>query len=239
MLDRESLGRQLTQIYRILYGEYGAQGWWPARHSFEMCAGAILVQNTAWTNAQRALVNIQERGADSVMGIAMLPQSELAELIRPSGYYNQKAAKLAAFCEHIIQHYEGDLRQFLNEPLVRLRRELLSIWGIGPETADSIILYASKQPSFVIDTYTVRLLSRLGLVPSDVSRKDLRDSIMSSLPSDVNKFSEMHALIVQHGKSTCRKTPNCQECVLLSSCHYGGHYGLPGVRRVSRLASER
>lgn len=228
----------MTELYRILRGEYGPQEWWPARHSFEMCAGAILVQNTAWTNARRALDNIEARGADSVPGIAMLSQVELAELVRPSGYYNQKAAKLAAFCEHVVDGYDGDLGQFLSVPLDRLRGELLGIWGIGAETADAIILYAGKQPSFVIDTYTVRLLDRLGFAPDDVSRKVLREAVMAALEPDVNAYAEMHALIIQHGKETCRKTPRCEECVLLANCRYGERQGVPGVRRVRTVGAE-
>ena len=221
----------------MLRVEYGPQEWWPARHSFEMCAGAILVQNTAWTNARRALDNIEARGADSVIGIAMLSQAELADLVRPSGYYNQKAVKLAGFCEHVLDRYDGDLGTFLSVPMERLREELLGIWGIGAETADAIILYAGKQPSFVIDTYTVRLLDRLGIVPGDVSRKVLREAVMAALKPDVKEYAEMHALIIQHGKTTCRKTPRCGECVLLANCRYGERQGVPGVRRVRAVGS--
>ena len=236
-LDAEALSGRLTELYRVLRAEYGPQQWWPARHSFEMCVGAILVQNTTWANARRALHNIEARGADSVTGIAMLSQAELAELVRPSGYYNQKAAKLAAFCEHVLDGYGGDLGKFLSVPLERLREELLGIWGIGAETADAIILYAGKQPTFVIDTYTVRLLDRLGIVPGDVSRKVLRDAVMAALDPDVEEFAEMHALIIQHGKEKCRKTPRCAECVLLANCRYGERHGVPGVRRVRPVGS--
>ena len=221
----------------MLRAEYGPQEWWPARHSFEMCAGAILVQNTAWANARSALDNIEARGADSVIGIAMLSQAELADLVRPSGYYNQKAAKLAGFCEHVLDGYEGDLGMFLSLPMERLRKELLGIWGIGAETADAIILYASKQPSFVIDTYTVRLLDRMGIVPADVSRKVLREAVMAALEPEVREYAEFHALIIQHGKATCRKTPRCEECVLLADCRYGERQGVPGVRRVRTVGS--
>ena len=221
----------------MLRAEHGPQEWWPARHSFEMCAGAILVQNTAWVNARRALDNIESRGADSVIGIAMLSQAELAELARPSGYYNQKAAKLAAFCEHVLDSHEGDLGRFLSLPLEQLRGELLGIWGIGAETADAIILYASKQPSFVIDTYTVRLLDRMGIAPADLSRKVLREAVMEVLEPDVRQYAELHALIIQHGKATCRKTPRCEECVLLANCRYGERQGVLGVRRVRTIGS--
>ena len=195
------------------------------------------MQNTAWVNARRALDNLEGRGADSVTGIAVLSQVELADLVRPSGYYNQKARKLAAFCEHVLDGYGGDLGRFLSLPLDRLRSELLGIWGIGAETADAIILYASKQPSFVIDTYTVRLLDRIGIAPADVSRKGLREAVMGAPEPDVKEFAELHALIIQHGKATCRKTPRCEECVLLPDCRYGERQGVPGVRRVRTVRS--
>ncbi|HJO06602.1 MAG TPA: hypothetical protein QGG37_04600 [Chloroflexota bacterium] len=202
-----------------------------------MCAGAILVQNTAWANARRALDNIEARGADSITGIAVLSRIELAELVRPSGYYNQKAAKLAAFCEHVLDNHDSDLGKFLSLPLDTLREQLLAIWGIGAETADAILLYAAQQPSFVIDTYTVRLLDRLSIAPADISRGRLRETVMAALPPDLWQYAELHALIIQHGKATCRKTPDCGSCFLLAHCAHGQLQGIPGVRRVRAIPS--
>ena len=233
-LDAAALQPRLLKTYEELLGVHGQQGWWPGRHSFEVCAGAILVQNTAWTNARKALDNLQRGGADSVLGILTLSEAKLADLIRPSGYYNQKAAKLAGFCDYVADNYGAELERFLSLPRDRLRAELLSLWGIGAETADSIILYAARQPSFVIDTYTVRFLARLGIVPRDVKRDELRRAVMDALPEDVELYAEMHALIVQHGKRFCGTSPRCGDCPLIGSCDFGQSTGIVGARPASR-----
>ena len=233
-LDPAALRPRLLKTYEELLGVHGRQGWWPGRHSFEVCAGAILVQNTAWTNARKALDNLQRGGADSVLGVLTLSEAKLADLIRPSGYYNQKAAKLAGFCDYVAQNYDADLGRFLSLPRDRLRAELLSLWGIGAETADSIILYAARQPSFVIDTYTVRFLERVGIIPSDVNRDQLRRAVMAALPEDVELYAEMHALIVQHGKRFCGTSPRCGDCPLIGSCDFGQSTGIIGARPAGR-----
>ena len=238
-LNPEALGPRLLATYDELRAIYGPQGWWPAKHSFEMCAGAILVQNTAWANARRALDNLERYGADSVLGVVALSEAELADLVRPSGYYNQKAAKLAIFCEHVVEAYGADLESFLSLPLDRLRTELLGLWGIGEETADSIILYAAKKPSFVMDTYTARLLERTGIVPSGTGKAELRAAVMAAVPEDVKLYAEFHALIVQHGKHRCGSTPQCGECSLIASCTFGQSTGIVGVRPARAAAAGR
>ena len=214
-LNPATLGPRLMETYDELRTIHGPQGWWPARHSFEMCAGAILVQNTAWSNARKALDNLRSSGADSVLGVLALSEAKIAGLIRPSGYYNQKAAKLAGFCDYVAHNYGADLGRFLSLPLDRLRAELLDLWGIGAETADSIVLYAARQPSFVMDTYTARFLERMGIVPLGINKTELRKSVMAALPEDVELYAEMHALIVQHGKRLCGSSPLCADCPLI------------------------
>ena len=238
-MNPEALGPRLMATYDQLRAIYGPQGWWPAKHSFEMCAGAILVQNTAWANARRALDNLERNGADSVLGVVALSEVELADLVRPSGYYNQKAAKLAIFCEHVVEQYGADLGSFLALPLDRLRTELLELWGIGEETADSIILYAARKPSFVMDTYTARLLERMGIVPPGTGKTELRAAVMAAIPEDVKLYAEFHALIVQHGKHRCGSTPQCGECSLIASCKFGQTTGIVGVRPSRGAGVER
>lgn len=237
-LDPAALRPRLMTTYEELLQIHGPQGWWPGRHSFEVCAGAILVQNTAWTNARKALDNLRRGGADSVLGVLALSEAKLADLIRPSGYYNQKAAKLAGFCDYVAHNYEADLGRFLSLPRDLLRAELLGLWGIGAETADSIVLYAARQPSFVIDTYTVRFLERMGVVPRDINRDKLRRAVMVALPEDVELYAEMHALIVQHGKRFCGASPRCVDCPLIGSCDFGQSTGVVGARPASRNDSD-
>lgn len=216
------LGRRLEPVFDALARHYGPQHWWPARHSFEMIAGALLVQNTAWTNAQRALDNLTAARALSVQGILDLDELTLQELVRPSGYYRQKAAKLRSFARHVRDEHGGELAALLSLPMGGLRRELLSIWGVGAETADAIILYAAQQPSFVVDGYTVRVLSRIGLIEGRTSRRLVRKWLMEAIAPDPRRYAEYHALVVRHGKAPCRKTPDCPECPLLAMCRYGG-----------------
>ena len=215
------LGRRLEPLFEALAAHFGPQRWWPAEHSFEMIVGALLVQNTAWVNAQAALDSLRLAGALSVEGILRLDELTLQELIRPSGYFRQKAAKLRTFAEHVRDHHRGSLSAMLNRPMEALRQELLGIWGVGAETADSILLYAARQPSFVVDGYTGRILRRTGLVTDDVSPAALRRWLMDSIPADVAIYAEYHALLVRLGKTFCRKTPGCPECPVLGVCRYG------------------
>jgi len=192
-------------------------------------AGAILTQSAAWGNVEKALGNLRAAGALSPEGLHALGEGEIAALVRPSGYYNAKARKLKAFVEMLCERFGGDLGRLLALPADELRQVLLATHGIGPETADSIVLYAAGQPSFVIDAYTRRIFSRLGIAPSGDGYDAWRALFMESLPADARLLKEYHALIVRLGKDACRKRePRCGGCVLASVCETGR-----GVRSVA------
>lgn len=210
----------LLQIYRLLYDIYGPQHWWPADSPFEVIVGALLTQSTNWRNVERAIENLKQHRALAPERLSKLSEAKLAELIRPAGYFRQKAKKLKAFVEYLDAHYNGDLQKMFAQPTQRLRTELLSIWGIGPETADSILLYAAHKPVFVVDAYTRRIFSRLGLVSSTISYDELQRFFMTQLPRSVKLFNEYHALIVRHGKEVCRSKPRCAQCVLAQDCQF-------------------
>ena len=212
---------RLTDIYDRLHAAYGPQHWWPGDSAFEIIAGAILTQSAAWANVELALANLKAASALCPEGIAAMTEGELAEVIRPSGYYNAKAHKLKAFVNLLEDEFDGDLKQLLSVPAAELRSLLMATHGIGPETADSILLYAAGRPVFVIDAYTRRTFSRLGLAP-EVNRYDGWQTLFGdSLPSDANMFNEYHALIVRHGKQVCRKRPLCHACPLSVICPTG------------------
>jgi len=209
------------EIYERLLSQYGHQAWWPADSPFEVIVGAILTQNTAWTNVEKALANLKAEKLLTPEKLARVSFPKLASLILPAGYYNQKAKKLKIFLDYLATEYELDLENFLALPTERLREELVSLWGIGEETADSICLYAANKPIFVVDAYTVRVFSRLGIVSEDISYAALQTLFMSNLKHDGRLFNEYHALIVRHGKWTCRKRePLCTECLLQKNCAY-------------------
>ncbi len=216
---------QLIEIYDRLYTAYGPQRWWPGDSEFEIIAGAILTQSASWSNVERALANLKAAGLLSPKGIEALSESELAELIRPSGYYNAKARKLKAFVRLLGECARGDLERLLALPAAELRALLLATHGIGPETADSILLYAAGRPVFVIDAYTRRIFSRLGLSPEIDSYASWQRQFSDSLPPDAKIFNEYHALIVRHGKDACRKRPLCHACPLSAICPTGSAAG--------------
>ena len=211
------------EIYRRLLGAYGPQGWWPAETRFEMIAGAILTQAAAWRNVERALANLRAAGVDGWPAVHALSLDDLAELVRPSGYYNAKARKLKAFAAHVCVEHGGSLDAMLAADTAALRRELLSIHGIGPETADDILVYAAGKPSFVIDAYTVRIMGRVGLTPE--GRNDYagwQALFHARLPADVQVYNEYHALLDHHHKVACTKNaPRCNGCCLLDICATG------------------
>ena len=210
----------LTDIYNRLFDRYGPQHWWPGETPFEVVIGAILTQSTAWANVEKAIANLKTEGALDTEALYSISIDDLAMLIRPSGYYNAKAAKLKAFIERLHDNFGGSLNRFFELDTSALRKELLSIHGIGPETADSILLYAAYRPIFVIDAYTKRIISRLGLAPSNDSYESLQRLFMGNLPHDEGMFNEYHALFVRHGKEACRKDPICKNCSLLDICTY-------------------
>ena len=218
--NARSLNRQLTEIYRILLARYGPQHWWPADTAFEVIVGAILTQSAAWGNVEKAISNLKQAGVMTPASLRNLPLGKLAKLIYPSGYYNAKALKLKSFLEYLKEAHEDSLEKLFSLDIHQLRSELLNIHGIGPETADSIILYAAHKPIFVIDAYTRRILNRLGLNPSRDSYSDFQAIFMGNLPADEKLFNEYHALLVQHGKEVCKKTPLCDDCCLKQLCLY-------------------
>ena len=220
--------RLLIEIYQKLLEAFGRQGWWPAENDFEMCVGAILTQSTAWVNVEKAISNLKMAGKLEPRAIIDTGEEELAQLVRPSGYFNVKARKLKAFCDHLLRCHDGSLDSLFHVKLPKLRDELLSIWGIGPETADSIILYGAKQPIFVVDAYTSRIFGRLVLAPPDADYHLLQRYFMENLSPDVPLFQEYHALIVALGKDICRPTPFCSRCPLSDLCPMGSRHPSPG-----------
>jgi endonuclease-3 related protein len=216
------LAAYVREVYERLLARYGAQGWWPAATVFELIVGAVLTQHTAWTNVERALGRLQAAGALTPEGMRGRDRDTLADLIAPAGSRARKAATLQGFLAWLDATYGGDLGRMQATPAATLRPQLLALPGIGPETADCIVLYAAGQPSFVIDAYTSRLFARLGVCPPTVRYADLQALFHAALPPDAALFGEYHALIVAHGKATCRaRGPRCAACVLLALCAYG------------------
>jgi endonuclease-3 related protein len=203
-------------IYQRLLDRYGAQHWWPADTPFEVMVGAVLTQNTAWSNVEKAIDNLKSMNGLSLDSLLAMPRERLAALIRPAGYFNVKAQRLLSLCRFLQQY--PDLEALDTEPL---RKRLLSVHGVGPETADDILLYAFNRPVFVIDAYTRRLFSRLGLIDHDYGYETLRAGIEAALQRDSSLFNEYHALIVVHAKAHCRTNPLCADCPLVELCDYG------------------
>lgn len=211
--SNSDLHRRLQAFFAAAFAHFGPLDWWPGETRFEICVGAILTQNTAWTNVEKAIANLKRERLLSVRGMERAGRERLAEAIRPAGYYNQKSERLLKFCRHIMTTHGGSLKRMLSQPLPKLRAELLAFKGIGPETADSMILYAADQPIFVVDAYTRRILSRMGLVDEDVDYDELQDFFHRYLPPDTEHYGEFHAQIVYVGKEFCRKTrPRCETC---------------------------
>lgn len=207
---------QILKIYNILFKKFGPQGWWPCpeyhpqncsfpqneEEKLEIILGTILTQNTSWKNVEKALKSLKEKTGLNKEKIEQIPEKELAELIRSSGYHNQKAKKIKEY--------------FKKEP--KTREELLNTWGIGPETADSILLYAHKEPIFVIDTYTKRIFLRLGF--KERSYQEIQELLMKSIPKDYKLYNEYHALLVKLAKENCKTKPKCSTCPLKEKCEY-------------------
>lgn len=211
---------QLMTVYHKLLDHYGPRDWWPAETPFEVVIGAILTQNTNWNNVEKAIINLRNADALTCSAIYNLSREKLEELIRPSGFFRQKAERLQLFCDYLNTHYRGNLSAMLNRKLDLVRRELLQLKGIGRETADSILLYAGQRPSFVVDSYTMRLFSRLGLITGQEKYEQVRELFMSGLACDVRLYNEYHALIVMHCKTSCRKKPLCSNCSIHDICPY-------------------
>jgi endonuclease-3 related protein len=208
----------LNDIFNRLLAHFGALHWWPADSPFEVVVGAILTQNTAWRNVERAIAALKAEAPLAVSNLLRIERQRLEELIRPAGFFRQKAERLQLFAAHLMNHHAGDLSAMLAGPLSEVRDELLQCKGVGPETADSILLYAGGQPSFVIDAYTRRLFGRLGLLRGQESYDQIRQLFMTHLPHNSDLFNEYHALIVEQCKQYCRTKPLCSDCPLQGCC---------------------
>nr|WP_245995236.1 endonuclease [Inmirania thermothiophila] len=209
----------MRAVYARLLEGYGPQGWWPAETPFEVMVGAILTQNAAWANVERAIARLRAAGLLAPEALAALPPEAIAPHIRPAGYFNVKARRLAAYCRWYLA--AGGLEGLARRPTEALRRALLAVHGVGPETADDILLYAFGRPVFVIDAYTRRIFSRLGLAEAGWGYERLRAWFEAALEPDPDLFGEYHALIVRHAKAACRKRPACAGCVLRGDCSTG------------------
>lgn len=217
---------ELRSIYRRLLTRFGPQHWWPGDTPFEVCVGAILTQNTAWTNVEKAIANLKAADLLNPDRLRAAPEAKIADLIRPSGYFNLKAKRLKGFLNFLGNHYSGDMSAMFAEPLEALRPKLLDVYGVGPETADSILLYAGGKATFVVDAYTVRIFTRLGLAPEGVTYHAMQEIFMTRMPPDVRIFNEYHALLVALGKNFCRpKKPRCGDCPLEDICVAAGAGG--------------
>ncbi len=210
----------LLPVFQRLLEAFGPQGWWPAEDDFEMVVGAIPTQSTAWVNVEKAIANLRAAGMLDPGALGRADVQAVAEAIRPSGYFNVKARKLKSFCDHLLRDHGGRLESLFHVKLPRLRQELLGIWGVGAETADSIVLYGARQPVFVVDAYTRRVFGRLGLSSPDAGYDELQRLFMDSLPPSVELFQEYHALIVALGKEICRPRPFCDRCPLRDRCRF-------------------
>lgn len=203
------------EYYNAIHAALGPQHWWPAQTPFEVIVGAILTQSTAWTSVERAIVNLKRERMLTPRALERVPLAKLARLVRPSGYFRQKAKKLKAFVRFLRREYGGSLARMFRTPTAELREKLLGVHGIGPETADSILLYAGEHPIFVVDAYTRRVLIRHGWVSEKAKYEEMRALFERHVPRDVARFNEFHALLVQVGKNWCRpKVARCQECPL-------------------------
>lgn len=218
------MGRRnhFLEIYNALFKYFGPQDWWPGETPFEVIIGAILTQNTSWDNVKKAIASLKKSRKFTPEGLFKLPPGELALLIKSSGYFNIKAKRLKNFLSFLFDDYEGDLGRLLKEDGNILRHKLLNVNGIGPETADSILLYAAEYPVFVVDAYTKRIFSRHGYVPSDATYHQIQELFTEALPGDTQLYNEYHALIVRVGKELCRKTPRCNFCPIEYDLHMKG-----------------
>jgi endonuclease-3 related protein len=205
----------LDEYFNSLFTHFGPQRWWPGKTQFEVIVGAILTQNTSWINVEKAISNLRAAKLLSPAAIDKVPIGKLERLVHPSGYFRQKARKLKAFCEFLRLEYRGSLKRMFATPTLVLRQKLLAVFGIGPETADSILLYAGGHAVFVVDAYTKRMLARHGWAAENAKYEDVRWTFERQFSGDARRFSEFHALIVSAGKHFCRRhEPLCHTCPL-------------------------
>ncbi len=217
----------IDALYRLLYKEYGPRHWWPAQSVFEIIAGAILTQNTAWRNVEHALVNLKQAHALSPDRILAMAPRVLSVLLRPSGCYNVKARRLRATCAWLVDN--GGYARLATFGTSDLRDSLLSVHGIGQETADAILVYAFERPVFVADAYARRIFSRAGIIQGTESYQEIRTLVEAQMAPDGADFNELHALIVEHAKQSCRKNPRCGNCPIHHRCRYAADKFVPGT----------
>lgn len=216
---------KLLGIYRRLYAHFGSQGWWPADNDFEVCVGAVLAQNCAWKNVEKAIEKLKAESALDIHALLNMDESKLARLIRPTGYYNLKTKRLKTLLRFLVSVENSDWRNFLKRTrLEKARKSLLSVHGIGPETADSILLYAANRLTFVVDKYTMRITERYGLLPANTDYEEARDFFMRNLPRSPKLYNEYHALFVALGNRICKTRPLCGECPLKKGCRTAKGY---------------
>jgi len=222
----------VLNVYHKLHRHFGPRHWWPADTAFEVIVGAILTQNTAWSNVEKAIDNLKKAGALTPKKFFGIKTDRLARLIKPAGYYNIKAKRLKSFMEFLFTEYNGSVANLLKEKPSTLRQRLLAVKGVGPETADSIILYAANKPVFVVDAYTKRIFSRHGFIKPDFSYDAVQEFFTRSLPRRTKLFNEYHALIVETGKNFCRSKPKCSECPLKTLFPFKGkRVRVRGIRK--------
>ena len=207
-------GRLLMQIYRRLLRYFGHRNWWPGDSPFEIIIGAILTQNTNWANVEKAITNLKRARILTPSALKRTSKIKLARLIKPCGYFNIKAQRLKHFLDRLFADFGGSLSKMLGTPPRELRKSLLEIKGIGPETADSILLYAAGRATFVVDAYTIRIFSRHGFIRKNAAYEEIKCFFESSLEKDAGLFNDFHAQIVECGKVYCRKVPLCERCPL-------------------------
>ena len=208
------MAEKLLRIYKALYASFGPQSWWPGETPFEVAVGAILTQNTNWRNVEKAIENLKSKGLLKASALHTLPHEDLAGLIRPAGYFNIKTKRLKNFLDFLMTGYRGSMDRMKKEDLTLMRSKLLAVNGIGPETADSILLYALEKPVFVVDAYTKRVLSRHNILDHDESYGAFQELFHSHLKKSSRLFNEYHALIVRLAKENCRTRPLCTGCPL-------------------------
>lgn len=228
MAKRQQILHQRVEQHLRAY--FGPLHWWPAETPFEVVVGAILTQNTAWTNVEYAIANLKRTGVMDAESLARLPDETVQELIRPAGFFRQKSKYLKHFSQYLVEAWQGDIGALCQGPLEEARNRLLALTGVGPETADSILLYAAGRSSFVVDSYTRRIFSRIGLLRGDEPYATIRRQFMCHLPDDAQLYNEHHAQIVELAKRCCRKSaPLCLDCPLVELCRYGREKSTAGL----------
>jgi endonuclease III related protein len=213
-----------VEVFRRLLEQYGPQGWWPADSSFEVIVGALLMPQTSWRNVAAAIRNLKAAGLLDVHALAAASIATIRRHVKVAGLYRVKPSRLRNFCRHLLETADGDVRNYLDRPMDVVRRDLLAQEGVGPETADSILLYAGDHPRFLVDAYTIRIGRRIGLFDT-TEYKEVQRHFERHVPQDLGTYREYHALLVAHAKALCRPKPRCEACPLVDVCDFGQRGG--------------